>query len=185
VIKARFLPHTVNWPRPLNLDQYFIRRIIIDPDQFMITPINGIPVQYQQFTRMFSEDASHEFPPSRLWDHAIELKPGAPLTLSGCLIWLSQPELQELWKFVGEHLKRGTIHPSKSPYTTSFFFIKKKDGKLCPVQNYGPVNQWTIKNQYPLLLIPQLVDRLTGCTPYTKFNIQQGYNNIHIKKGDK
>jgi hypothetical protein len=46
----------------------------------------------------------------------------------------------------------------KSPYMASFFFIKKKDGKLQPVQDYCPVNQWTIWNKYPLPLIPQLVD---------------------------
>jgi hypothetical protein len=60
----------------------------------------------------------------------IELKPGAPSSLPGKLIPLSQLELEELWKFVKEHLSRGTICPSKSPYVASFFFIKKKDSKL-------------------------------------------------------
>jgi len=131
-----------------------------------------IPKQYRQYSRVFSEEASHEFPPSRLWDHAIELKPGAPASLPGKLIPLSQPELAKLRKFVKEHLGRGTIRPSKSPYTTSFFFIKKKDGKLQPVQDYQPINNWTIKNKYPLPLIPQLVDRLGGCSLYTKFDIR-------------
>src|SRR5579863_9305143 len=67
----------------------------------------------------------------------------------------------------------------------SFFFIKKKDGKLRPVQDYRPVNKWTIQNQYPLPLIPQLVDRLRGCSLYTKFDIQWGYNNVRIKDGDQ
>jgi len=66
-----------------------------------------------------------------------------------------------------------------------FFFIKKKDGKLRPVQDYRPINNWTIKNKYPLPLIPQLVDRLRGCSLYTKFDIRWGYNNVHIKKGDE
>jgi hypothetical protein len=158
---------------------------VIDTQHGVTTPVKGIPAPYQQFTRVFSEEASHEFPPSRLWDHAIELKPNAPSTLPGRLIRLSQPELLELQKFVKEHLQRGTIRPSKSPYTASFFFIKKKDGKLRPVQDYRPVNQWTIKNRYPLPLIPQLVDRLTGCTLYTKFDIRWGYNNIRIKEGDE
>jgi hypothetical protein len=93
----------------------------------------------------------------RIWDHAIELKTGALASLPGKLIPLSQAELKELQKFILEHLKHGTIQPSKSPYTASFFFIKKKDGKLRPVQDYQPVNQWTIWNKYPLPLIPQLV----------------------------
>jgi hypothetical protein len=183
--KARFLPRTINRPRPIRSDQYYIGRVVIDTQHGVTTPVKGIPAPYQRFTRVFSEDASHEFPPSRLWDHAIELKPNAPSTLPGRLIRLSQPELLELQKFVKEHLQRGTIRPLKSPYTASFFFIKKKDGKLRPVQDYRPVNQWTIKNRYPLPLIPQLVDRLTGCTLYTKFDIRWGYNNIRIKEGDE
>jgi hypothetical protein len=114
---------------------------------------------------VFSEEALHKFPPSRPWDHAIELKPGAPAALPSKLIPLSQAELEELRKFVKEHLVRGTIHPSKSPYKSHFFYIKKKDGKL------RPVNQWTIRNAYPLPLILELIDRLSGCSLYTKFDI--------------
>jgi Reverse transcriptase (RNA-dependent DNA polymerase) len=53
------------------------------------------------------------------------------------------------------------------------------------VQDYGPVNKWTIRNAYPLPLIPELIDRLSGCSLYTKFNIRWGYNNVHIKEGDE
>jgi hypothetical protein len=34
-------------------------------------------------------------------------------------------------------------------------------------------------------LIPQVKDCLSGCTLFTKFDIRWGYNNIHIKEGDK
>jgi len=91
----------------------------------------------------------------------------------------------ELCKFVKEHLGRGTIQPSKSLYTASFFFIKKKDSKLRLVQDYHPINNWTVKNKYPLPLIPQLVDHLRGCSLYTKFDIRWGYNNVRIKKGNE
>ena len=141
------------------MDQYFIGRIIIDPIKLQSpSKLNKIPEQYHQYSRVFSEEASHEFPPSCIWDHAIELKPGAPASLPGKLIPLSQLELGELRKFVKEHLIRGMIQPSKSPYTASFFFIKKKDGKLRTIQDYHPINNWTIKNKYPLPLIPQLVN---------------------------
>ena len=84
-----------------------------------------------------------------------------------------------------KHLKCGTIRPSKSPYVASFFFIKKKNGKLCPVQDYCPINEWTIKNKYPLPLIPQLIDWLQDCSLFTKFDIRWGYNNICIKDGNQ
>jgi Reverse transcriptase (RNA-dependent DNA polymerase) len=107
------------------------------------------------------------------------------VALPGKLIPLCQAELQVLHKFVKEHLTRGTIRPSKSPYKSRFFFIKKKDGTLRAVQDYLPVNEWTIRNAYPLPLIPELIDRLNGCSLYTKFDIRWGYDNVRIKEGDK
>jgi RNase H-like domain found in reverse transcriptase/Reverse transcriptase (RNA-dependent DNA polymerase) len=86
---------------------------------------------------------------------------------------------------ISTHTKWGTIRPSKSPYKAHFFYIKKKDGKLQPIQDYCPVSQWTIHNAYPLPLIPELIDQLSGCSLYTKFDICWGYNNIRIREGDK
>jgi RNase H-like domain found in reverse transcriptase/Reverse transcriptase (RNA-dependent DNA polymerase)/Integrase zinc binding domain/Chromo (CHRromatin Organisation MOdifier) domain len=177
--KARFTLRTTNAPRPIRTIQ--IGRLLI----CATNPSIPIPLQYRTFERVFSEEASHEFPPSRPWDHAIDLKPGAPAALPGKLIPLSQAELEQLRKFVKEHLKRGTIRPSKSPYKARFFYIQKKDGTLRAVQDYRPVNQWTIRNAYPLPLIPELIDRLNGCSLYTKFDIRWGYNNVRIKEGDE
>jgi hypothetical protein len=112
----------------------YISRLIINPGDTPIDP--NIPEQYQQYSRVFSEDTSYEFPPSHVWDHTIKLKPNAPAALPGKLIPLSQAEQEELHKFVVEHTKRGTIRPSKSPYKAQFFYIKKKDRKLRPVQDY-------------------------------------------------
>jgi hypothetical protein len=137
------------------------------------------------YSRVFSEEALHGFPPSRPWDHAIELKPGTPAALPGKLILLSQAELIELQLFIKEHMTRGMIRPSKSPYKSRFFYIKKKDGKLRPVQDYRPVDEWTICNAYPLPLILELINRLSGCSLYTKFDIRWGYNNVCIKEGDE
>jgi hypothetical protein len=81
----------------------YIGRIIIKARD---TPINSnIPEPYQQYSRVFSEDVLHEFPPSCIWDHAIELKPNAPAALPGKLIPLSQTEQEELHKFIVEHTK--------------------------------------------------------------------------------
>ena len=43
----------------------------------------------------------------------------------------------------------------------------------------------TIKNRYPLPLISELIDQLTGAKYFSKMDIRWGYNNIRIKEGDK
>jgi hypothetical protein len=96
------------------MNKLYIGRIIIDPRD---TPnSNSILGPYRQFLRVFSEEASYEFSPSCIWDHAIELKPNVPAALPGKLIPLSQMKQEELHKSIVEHTKRGTIRPSKSPY---------------------------------------------------------------------
>jgi len=98
----------------MRAETIYICRLVAEPTHTSENP--NIPRHYCMFSRVFSEEASHEFPPSYPWDHAIELKPGTPATLPGKLIPLSQAELGELRKFVKEHTARGTIRPSKSPY---------------------------------------------------------------------
>ena len=66
-----------------------------------------------------------------------------------------------------------------------FFFIKKADGSLRPVQDYRKLNDFTIKNRYPLPLIQELVDKLRGARYFTKLDIQWGCNNVRIKEGDE
>ena len=53
-------------------------------------------------------------------------------------------EDEALKKVIKEQLKKGYIQKSKSPYASAFFFIKKKDGKLCQIQDYWKLNQYTI-----------------------------------------
>ena len=84
-----------------------------------------------------------------------------------------------------EQQAKGYIHPSKSPYVAPFFFIKKKDGKLWPIQDYQWLNKWTIKDHYPLPLILELIAWVQNAKIFTKVDIRWGYNNICIKEGDK
>jgi len=42
-----------------------------------------------------------------------------------------------------------------------------------------------IKNAYPLPLISEIINKLKGAKYFTKLDVQWGYNNIRIKKGDE
>ena len=129
--RATYVPRTKNIPHPIRkmTDQYFLGRVAIGS----ITtnePNTAVPKEYQRHSKVFSNTESQRLPQSTIWDHAIELLPGATNTLPGRLLPLTQEEKDKMHKFVQEHLKRGTIHVSKSPYAANFFFVKKKDGKL-------------------------------------------------------
>lgn len=94
-----------------------------------------VPSYYHSYRDIFSKELFDELPPQRSWDHAIKLLPGTD-GFDRKIYPLSSDEQKELNKFLDEHLKTGRIRPSKSPIASPFFFIKKKDRSLQPVQDY-------------------------------------------------
>ncbi|KAF9796773.1 hypothetical protein IEO21_10957 [Rhodonia placenta] len=148
------------------------------------TTKESVPKQYHEFLKVFSKEASERLPKRKPYDHAIELVPGYSMFHSK-VYPLSNNEQEELDKFLKEQLAKGYICESKSPILSPFFFIKKKEGTLRPVQNYRRLNAITVKNRYPLPLIAEMVDKLRGAMLFTKFNIRWGYNNIQIKASDE
>ncbi len=127
-----------------------------------IATMEQIPAEYLWHSKVFSEKEANRFPPKREEDHAINLKEGAPAALDCKIYPLSHDQDAKLTEFLGEHLRKGYIRESSSPYASPFFFIKKKDGKLQPVQDYQKLNEQTIRDNYPLPLIKTILEQLQG-----------------------
>jgi len=53
------------------------------------------------------------------------------------------------------------------------------------VQDYRHINQWTIKNEYPLPLIADILNGVGKRKVFTKLDLRWGYNNVRIKEGDE
>jgi hypothetical protein len=94
-------------------------------------------------------------------------------------------EQHKVDKFLKENVRKGYIQLSQSPFAAPVFFVKKKDGKLRFIQDYRWLNEWTVKDRYPLPLSADIINQLAGAKFFTKFNVRWGYNNICICKGDK
>jgi len=58
------------------------------------------------------------------------------------------------------------------------FFVGKKDGKKRMVQDYQYLNKGTIKDNYPLPLISDLINTMGMKRVFTKMDLQWGYNNV-------
>ena len=52
-------------------------------------------------------------------------------------------------------------------------FIKKKERNLCLVQDYQKLNLMTVKNDYPIPLIPDILNKVSKAKSkyFTKLNI--------------
>jgi hypothetical protein len=144
-----------------------------------------VPEHYRDFSKVFSEEESNQLPTHKAYDHVIDLKPDAPESLRSKVYPMPVNKQAELDWFLEENLKKGYIVPLKSPMSSPVFFIKKKDGKLCLIQDYRKLNNISIKNRYPLPLALDIINQLCGARYFTKFDVCWGYNNVRIKEGDE
>jgi hypothetical protein len=120
-----------------------------------------VPEDLHKFLDVFNDNKAKWFPEYNVWDHKIDIKEGFKLKFFKNYN-LTPEEQKELDKSLDKNLGKGYMWLSQSPQASSFFFVKKKDGRLWPCQDYRYLNNWTVKNAYPLPLILEIMDKLKG-----------------------
>jgi len=91
----------------------------------MDTPNKTLPVIYQEFSDVFSEEEAKVLPPHSSFDCAIDLKPNAKLYYNG-IYPLIIPEEIALEKIIKDYLKYGFITRSKSHAGHPILFAPKR-----------------------------------------------------------
>ena len=114
-----------------------------------------------EFSDVIMNELPLELPPKREVDHKIELIPGVE-PQNKASYQFNKVELKELKRQVDVFLERGYIHQSKSPFGAPFLFVSKKDGKMRMCIDCRALNKVTVKNNYPLPRVDDLLDRLAG-----------------------
>jgi len=85
---------------------------------------------------------------------------------------LFREERGEVREFIREQLRKGYIRLSKLPQTAPVFFVGKKDGKKRIVQDYQYLNEWTVKNNYLLSLISDILESIGIKKVFIKINLR-------------
>ena len=143
-----------------------------------------IPERFHKWIKVFRKKQSERMPTKKVWDHAIDVKKGFVLRKNKVYL-LSREKREEVREFVKEQLRKGYIWPLKSLQTAPVFFVGKKDRKKRMVQDYRYLNEWKIKNNYPLPLISDILENIGMKKIFTKMDLRWGYNNARIKEEDE
>ena len=172
-----------DWPQPrlpaTKIDRHPILATVTESDDSKL-----VPTQYHDFLDVFSKVKADQLPEHRPFDHSIPLEPGTNPPY-GPIYNLSEKELTVLREYLDDNLKKGFITESQSPAGSPILFVKKKDGSLRLCVDYRGLNKITIKNRYPLPLIPEMLDRLRTAKIFTKIDLRGAYNLLRIAKGDE
>ena len=144
-----------------------------------------VPAKYLDFADVFSPDLAFELlEHTRINDHAIELVNGQQLPYKP-IYSLEPVELETLKAYIKTNLANGFIRPFKSLAGAPILFDRKSDGFFWLCVDYRGLNNLTIKNRYPLLLIGEVLDRLRRAKRFTQLDFTSAYHRIRIRKRDK
>ncbi|RDX93040.1 hypothetical protein CR513_24755, partial [Mucuna pruriens] len=138
----------------------------------------------QEFTDVFPNEVSHGLPPLRSIKHQINLIPGC--SIPNRPAYRTNPEeTKEIQKQVNELLQKGFVRKSLSPCSILVILVPKKDGTWCMYIDSQAINKITIKYRYLIPRLDYMLDELFGSCVFTKIDLKNGYNQIHMKEGNE
>ena len=144
-----------------------------------------MPTKYSDFADIFSKKSINVLPErTGANEHAIKLKEGNQLP-SGPIYILRSVELETLKTYIKTNLANAFIRALKSSTGAPILFVRKLNGSFRLCVNYQGLNNFTIKNQYPLSLISESLDWLGRAKQFTQLDLTSAYHWMRIKKGDK
>lgn len=82
-------------------------------------------------------------------------------------------------------LEAGIIKQSNSKWASLPVLVRKKDGKVRWCIDYRKLNSVTKKDVYPLPLIEECIDTLSGNEWFSKLEANSAYYQIKVKESDK
>ena len=138
-----------------------------------------LPSCYHPYRDVFSKAAADQLPPHRSYDHKIVLEEPLPNAFSP-LYKQNQEELEATKAYVQEHLRKGFIEASQSPFASPILCVRKPNGSIRICVDYRKLNTLTRKDVYPIPRIDELLSRPAKAKIFTKFDIRAAFNKIRM-----
>lgn len=93
---------------------------------------------------------------------------------------ISYAEKQELQKVIDDYKAKGIIRSSESEYASPIVLVRKKTGEIRLCVDYRRLNKITAKQNYPIPLIDDLLERLSKKNYFTKLDLKDAFFHVSM-----
>jgi hypothetical protein len=155
---------------------------VASSDSSTQTMFPEVQLLLDEFRSLFAEPT--ELPPRRTCDHRIPLVSGAaPVAIRQ---YRYKPALKdEIERQVSKLLHSGFIRPSQSAFSSPILLVRKKDGSWRMCVDYRMLNALTVKSKFPIPIVDELLDELSGAKWFSCLDLRAGFNQIRLAPGEE
>jgi hypothetical protein len=152
------------------------------------TSLDDLPEEVQELLDSFADIVVDELPksllPIRCISHHINLILGASL-LNKETDRLTPQENEEVKNQFQELLDKGLVRESLSPCAVPTLLSPNKDGGWIMCIDSRAINKITIRYKFPLPIMDDLMDYLSGENFFSKIDLKIGDHQIRMREGDE
>lgn len=93
---------------------------------------------------------------------------------------ISFKEQEDVNRQIQEWLEDGIIRVSYSEYSSPLVLVRKKDGGLRICIDYRKINSKMVKDEYPLPIIDEHIDKLSSARVFSALDLKNGYFHLRV-----
>lgn len=134
------------------------------------------------FTDRFSR-SEHDLGQTALIRHHIQLHDTQPHKLRP--LRMPQSARETINSSIQTMLETGVIRPSSSDWVSPCFLVKKKSGGYRFVVDYRRLNAKTVRDCFPIPLVEDILDNLSGCQFFSSLDLKSGYWQVSLDEDSK
>lgn len=164
---------------PVSFDDNLVKESVHCGEQISANQKNGLLELLAKYSDCFSSGLK-DLGFTTMGEMKIELENSDPVVYRPYR--LSYGERSQVREMVQEMLDTGIVRESSSPYASPIVLVKKKTGEKRLCVDYRALNRRTKKDHYPLPLIEDQLDRLSGNTLFVSLDLASGYYQIPIEE---
>ena len=137
----------------------------------------------KQMIKDITADSLRDITTTSEIEHEIILTDNKPFNLKPRQVPYSKKE--EFKKMIDDMLVAGLIVPSKSPYASPVRIVRKSDGSMRITIDYRKLNSITVKDNYPLPRIDDMLAKLKKAKIFSKIDFASGYFQVKMATGSR